>query len=53
MSIFLCVLGVLCGFLDRCWESTAEDAGDAEGCFVGNTLMRHAGKCFVSSQQAV
>ena len=27
----LSVLGVLCGFLHQCWESTAEDAEDAEG----------------------
>lgn len=27
----LCVPGVLGGFLDQCWEPTAEDAGDAEG----------------------
>jgi len=26
----LSVLGVLCGFLNQCWDLTAEDAEDAE-----------------------
>ena len=33
LRLLLCVLGVICGFLDQWCKTTAEDAEDAEVCF--------------------
>ncbi len=38
--VVLCALGVLSGFLDQSWESTAGRRG-AEDCSAGNTLILH------------